>query len=136
MPGDDNDAIPVFGWDGGQGIKKARAMHRGGLESNPVGMEETGAWYAWHSSKKSRRSAHVDVGLPLHLPVDQHLDQRRHAPTALAAMLIDSPSMAALKKKDSTDCASTALRIDRDSTDMSDVWAATAMVKEKYRKSQ
>src|SRR6476620_7799470 len=57
-------------------------------------------------------------------------------PTALAAIFTDKPRMAALKKKDSTDCASTALRAGRDITATSDVCAATAMVKEKYRKSQ
>jgi hypothetical protein len=59
-----------------------------------------------------------------------------YPPTTLAAMLIDMPMIAALKMKASTDWASTALRTGVHMTLMSDVCAATAMVKEKYRKSQ
>ena len=53
-----------------------------------------------------------------------------------AAILIDSPRMAALKKKLMTDCAATTMRIGRVITATSEVCTATAMVNEKYRKSQ
>ena len=51
-------------------------------------------------------------------------------------MLIDSARMLALKKNDSTACASTALRIQRLPGAISAVCDATAIVNEKYRKSQ
>ena len=44
--------------------------------------------------------------------------------------------MARLKKKLSIDWASTIFRMDRDITETSEVCAATAMVYEKYKKSQ
>jgi hypothetical protein len=57
-------------------------------------------------------------------------------PIRLAAILIDRPRIAALKMKPRIDCASTVLRIARVITTTSEVWAATAIVNEKYRKSQ
>lgn len=57
-------------------------------------------------------------------------------PTRLAAILIDSPMIAALNAKLMTDCASTALRMVLDIIAISDVCTATAIVNEKYAKSQ
>jgi endonuclease-3 len=53
----------------------------------------------------------------------------------LAATLIVSAKMAALKANDITDCSNTRRRIGRLVTITSAVWQATAMVNEKYRKS-
>ncbi len=53
-----------------------------------------------------------------------------------ALRLTDSPRIIRLKKKLSTDCASTSLRAWRVLTVTSEVCTATAMVNEKYRKSQ
>ena len=62
--------------------------------------------------------------------------KRFQVPSRPAAMLIERPRMVMLKKKLSMDCARTIFRIDRDITEMSEVCAATAMVYEKYEKSQ
>src|SRR3954463_3921084 len=56
-------------------------------------------------------------------------------PASPAAILIDSPRTARLKKKLNTDCTSTAARMDRVRTDTSEVWTATEMVNAKYMKS-
>lgn len=57
-------------------------------------------------------------------------------PTKPAAILIDSPNIAILNQKLNTDCASAVFLIAREVRATSDVCAATAIVNEKYKKSQ
>ena len=59
-----------------------------------------------------------------------------HQPIKLAAILMLKPIIAALNIKLSTDCNNTIFRMDVLLIVTSEVCAATAMVNEKYRKSQ